>query len=320
MEPLPRGAQFKRAKMLWEIGLGVAGDTAIPYYGNRDIAILVGNGSDRVYKPALRMAVGSPILAKGVVDGELDVAFVNPSAVLTQAYRGTGMYTEPLPVRVLASYPSWDRYVMTINPATGLKSLAEVKARKYPLRVSIREDTTHSTRVLQEQLFAFHGFSFDDIVSWGGSLQLNGPPMDPRRMAAIKNGEVDAVWDEGIVTWFDEALAAGMEVMPFDESELKHLTDIGWRRVTIPAGKFANLKRDYECIDYSGWPLYTRASLSDEDAWKICDAIAQRSDEIPWEDSYTGIGQIGAESEATPLDVPLHPGAERWYREHGHQV
>jgi len=23
------------------------------------------------------------------------------------------------------------------------------------------------------------------------------------------------------------------------------------------------------------------------------------------------------ESEATPMDVPLHPGAERWYREHG---
>jgi TRAP-type uncharacterized transport system substrate-binding protein len=23
------------------------------------------------------------------------------------------------------------------------------------------------------------------------------------------------------------------------------------------------------------------------------------------------------ESDSTPMDVPLHPGAERWYREHG---
>jgi hypothetical protein len=25
---------------------------------------------------------------------------------------------------------------------------------------------------------------------------------------------------------------------------------------------------------------------------------------------------MGRESEETPMDVPLHPGAERWYREH----
>jgi len=28
------------------------------------------------------------------------------------------------------------------------------------------------------------------------------------------------------------------------------------------------------------------------------------------------VQQMGRESDATPMDVPLHPGAERWYREH----
>jgi hypothetical protein len=26
---------------------------------------------------------------------------------------------------------------------------------------------------------------------------------------------------------------------------------------------------------------------------------------------------MGRESDSTPMDVPLHPGAERWCREHG---
>jgi TRAP-type uncharacterized transport system substrate-binding protein len=26
------------------------------------------------------------------------------------------------------------------------------------------------------------------------------------------------------------------------------------------------------------------------------------------------------ESDSTPMDVPLHPGAERWYREHGQKA
>ena len=38
MEPLPRGANFVRAKMLWEIGLHIAGNPETPYGGNRDMA------------------------------------------------------------------------------------------------------------------------------------------------------------------------------------------------------------------------------------------------------------------------------------------
>ena len=45
MEPLPRGANFQRAKLLWEIGLHIAGDPNTPYYGPRDMCITVGSGS-----------------------------------------------------------------------------------------------------------------------------------------------------------------------------------------------------------------------------------------------------------------------------------
>ena len=38
MEPLPKGANFVRAKTLWEIGLHIAGNPATPYGGNRDMA------------------------------------------------------------------------------------------------------------------------------------------------------------------------------------------------------------------------------------------------------------------------------------------
>jgi TRAP-type uncharacterized transport system substrate-binding protein len=72
-----------------------------------------------------------------------------------------------------------------------------------------------------------------------------------------------------------------------------------------------------QVIDYSGWPLYTRASLPDEAAYAVCEAIANRDAEIPWESgSYIGVHTLGDDAELTPRDVPLHPGAERWYREH----
>ena len=320
MEPLPRGANFQRTKFLWEIGLHIAGNPDTPYYGHRDMCIVVGSGSGENFRPWLRMATGSPILAHAVCRGELEMAMVNPSGFLTQAYRGTGLFKEPLPVRVIANYPSWDRFVYALHPRTGLKSLAEIKVKRYPLRLSIREDKTHSTRALVDQTLAAYSFTLADIEAWGGSLQLNGGPGEKRRMGAVHAGTIDAIFDEGLVLWFDEALAAGMEPVTLDESAFQQLEALGWRRVIIPAGRYPHLKSDHECLDYSAWPLYTRASLPDEDAYKVCDALQARKDEIFWESSYTGIGQLGQETEATPLDVPLHPGAARWYREHGFKV
>jgi TRAP-type uncharacterized transport system substrate-binding protein len=320
MEPLPRGANFQRCKILWEIGLQIAGNPATPYYGNRDMCIAVGAGSSENFRPWLRMATGSPHLAHAVCDGSLEMAMVNPSGFLTQAYRGTGLFPAPLPVRVLAIYPSWDRFVYVIHPRTGLNSLAEIKTKRYPLRLSIREDPHHSTRVLVDQTLAAYGFTLADLESWGGSLQLNGGPGDKRRLDALRAESIDAIFDEGLVLWFEEALAAGMRPVSLDEPAFRKLEAIGWRRVKIPAGRVPHLKSDHECLDYGGWPLYTRASLPEEDAYKVCDAIHARRDEIYWEDSYTGTGQLGQDTDATPRDVPLHPGAAKWYHEHGFKV
>jgi TRAP-type uncharacterized transport system substrate-binding protein len=325
MEPLPVGANFIRCKTLWEVALHLAGDPATPYYGNRDMCIAVGKGSGDSFRPWLRMATGAPHLARAVAGGDLDVAVVNPSGILTQAYRGTGMFQAPLPVRILASYPSWDRFVWLIHPSTGIDSLAQIKERRYPLRLSTREDRTHSTRVLIEQTFAAYGFSIAELESWGGSLQLNKGPGDPRRLAALKAGTVDAVFDEGLILWFEEGLKAGMRPITPEERVLAQLEAIGWRRTTIPAGRYAGLNSTYLCIDFSGWPLYTRAALPDEDAYKICAAVHARAGEIPWDEAdpgsaYAGIAQLGGDTAATPRDVPLHPGAARWYREQGANV
>ena len=320
MEPLPRGANFLRAKLLWEIGLQIAGDPATPYYGNRDMCIAVGSGSGESFRPWMRMSTGSPILAHAVARGELELALVNPSGLLTQAYRGTGLFKEALPVRVIANYPSWDRFVYMIHPRTGLSSLAEIKERRYPLRVSVREDATHSTRVLLDQTLEVYGFTLADLQSWGGMLQLNGGPGDKRRMDALEAGTIDAVFDEGISVWFEKALKAGMKPITLEDFAFTKLVALGWRRVPIPAGRFPSLSVEYSCIDFSGWPLYTRASLPDETAYKVCAAIQAREEQIRWEGSYTGLGQLGQDTDATPLDVPLHPGAAHWYREQGFKI
>ena len=316
MEPLPRGANFRRAKMLWEIGLHIAGNPDTPYGGNRDVCMTVGNGSGEHYRPWLRMATGSPILAHDVAEGGLEMAMVNPSGLLTQAYRGVGLFKTPLPLRVVACYPTWDRFVFMIHPRTGLRTLRDIRDARYPLHVSVKEDETHSTRVCIDQALGFYGFSLADIVSWGGRLNVTGAPNDVRRMVPLREGSLDAIFDEGLVRWFDDALAAGMVPIELEADHFAHLGALGWRKVTIPAGKFPHLKQDHACIDYGGWPLYAHETLNEQTAYDVCAALAAREAQVVWEeDGYTDITQIVRDTEATPIDVPLHPGSARWLRE-----
>jgi TRAP-type uncharacterized transport system substrate-binding protein len=317
MEPLPRGANFVRAKTLWEIGLHIAGNPATPYGGNRDMVIAIGSGSGARFRPWLRLATGSAILAEEVASGGVELAFVNPSALLTQAYRGVGLFRAPLPVRIVAVYPSWDRFVFMVHPRTGIRSLKDMKEKRYPLRVSVREDPTHSTLVLIDQALSLHDFTLRDIESWGGRLIVCGSPFDDRRMQPLRRGELDAIFDEGIKTWLDEALACGLAPIELDRAEFEQLGRLGWRRVSLPKARFARLSRDVDTLDFSGWPIYASASLAEEIAYDVCGALAARTAEIPWERGTQGtVGQMGRETHATPMDVPLHPGAERWYCEH----
>jgi len=318
MEPLPKGANFVRAKTLWEIGLHIAGNPATPYGGNRDMVITIGSGSGPQFRPWLRLATGSAILAEEVAKGGgVDLAFVNPAALLTQAHRGVGLFKTPLPVRIIASYPSWDRFVFAVHPRTGIRSLADIKAQRYPLRASVREDPTHSTHVLIEQAFALHGFTLSDIESWGGKLVLCGGPSDARRLDPMARGEIDAVFDEGIKVWLDEALAAGLVPLELDEDEFAAMGKLGWRRVRLPKARVPRLVKEIDALDFSGWPIYANAALPEQTAYDVCAALAAREAEIPWEKDSDGSAlHMVSDTETTPMDVPLHPGAERWHREH----
>ena len=249
--------------------------------------------------------------------GGLEAAFVNPSALLTQAYRGVGLFRTALPVRIIASYPSWDRFVFMVHPRTGIRSLKDIKAKQYPLRVSVREDPTHSTLVLIEQAFALHGLKLQDIEAWGGRIITCGGPSDVRRLEPL-----GARRDRRGVRRGHQGVAergAGGRLVPLEiePAEFDALGQLGWRRVVLPKARFPGLARDFDTFDFSGWPIYTSASLPEQMAYDICGALAAREAEVPWEKGTGGSAlHMVRETESTPMDVPLHPGAERWYREH----
>ena len=105
----------------------------------------------------------------------VDVAFINPSAIVTMAYRGKGFYKKKLPLRALASSPSWDKMAFAVAKDLKIKSLFEIAERKIPLK-SRRVPRIDNTTLLQRtEILSLYGLSFAKIKSWGRKRAVRLP-------------------------------------------------------------------------------------------------------------------------------------------------
>src|SRR3954463_8100747 len=133
-----------------------------------------------------------------LAEGQLDMAIANPSAALTLAYRGTGPFSRPLPLRTIAVIPSADQFVFAVRKETGLTRFEDIGQKRAPLRVLLRGVPDHFLHAMLGDIAAAAGFAADDIPKWGGELRKVGPHPLPgdEKFAAMVRGEADALFDE----------------------------------------------------------------------------------------------------------------------------
>ena len=252
--------------------------------------------------------------------GEVALAIVNPSATLTLAYRGTGPFSEPLPVSTIAVIPSRDEYVFAVSSKTGLRTFDEIAAAKPRLRIGVRDQRDHSLHFMLDDIMRVSGFSRDDVAAWGGEFRFTGGVPDPEspKFRALVDGTLDAVWDEGADEWLPAALAAGMTILSLSEPAVQRLEKLGYRRAVLAASRYPQLPSDVLTVDFSGWPVFVHAGVSDDLVTQICAALRKRVGDIPWqEDAPLTIERMVRNAADAPYDVPLHPAAERYWREQG---
>jgi Fe2+ transport system protein FeoA len=259
-----------------------------------------------------------------LADGKASVVWINPSASVTLAYRGTGPLKAPIPLRAIAVFPSWDLMGFAVHEATGVESLEQIKKDRIPLRlstgpVSKRDMTESPVTFMVHSALKAAGFSVEDLRRWGGKIQAVSRPSHPDRRLGIENGAINAVFDEGIKSWGQTALNHGFRYLPITGQVLSRLRAMGYRPGTVPRLYFKGLAGDVPTIDFSGWPMAVRADMANDVAYALCEALEARRKVIPTDNFRPlRIADLCANSEEAPCDVPLHPGAKRFYRERGY--
>jgi TRAP-type uncharacterized transport system substrate-binding protein len=252
--------------------------------------------------------------ARLVGTGKLDVAWINPSIITTMAHLGKGPFHKSYPIRALAVFPSWDRLVVAVAGNLGIRSMEELKEKLPALSASVA--TNDCVDFAIAAMLKAHGLKLDSF----GKVELVERPSNPRRRDGIVSGEINVVIDEGLDSWGALAVKHGFVFLPFSKKALAKLERYGFRRAPLGGGRF---KGDFdpatEVVDYSGWPIVTHANFPDELAYSFVAALENIREEIPYDAAeIPPMTSFCRGTEEAPLDIPLHPGAERYYREHGY--
>ena len=306
-----------RAKIMLEPVSYMMTEADWPY---RETTIALQSQGDELGSFSL-FGANNPDSIRRVFERTLDISIMNPSAILSMAHRGVGLFTEPMQVALIAVLPHSDQLGFAVSEASGLTSLSDIREKRYPLRLSVRGSLDSSTTRLVEKVLNVHGFSYQDILDWGGNVSYDQPmpggelPDYPFRLGRVAQGELDAVFEEGVMVWANAVPEVGMRFLEIDEEHLAELERVGFKRGTIEKSRYERLPADVATVDFSGWPIYTRLDASDLLIRKFCEGLEARKSSIPWQFGPLAqpdlpLAQMVTNAPETPVDVPFHPAAQ----------
>ena len=255
-----------------------------------------------------------------IADGRYDMGITTPLWYARMAIEGRGRFKEPLPLKLIAVLPHDDQLALAVRRDLGIRSLHDVRERRYPLRVSMHtaQSNTPAGWVIEE-IFRQYGFSIDDIRQWGGVI-LNDQPADLSSATAVPvDPSFHAVMDEAVMTrrWHRIADQYDLHYLSLDESVLARCEDFGMERGVLKQGRMRGVRADVPAIDFGGWALYCRSDCPDEVAYFAAKSLHEQQAHINkrFDVPYPGMTAPIDIRHVDETDLPIHPGAARYYAE-----
>jgi len=210
-----------------------------------------------------------------------------------------------------------DRYYLVAVAARKLNinSLREIRDKKMPVRIF-----TQPVGALGEfggrQLLRAYGLSYADVKGWGGSTTHVGYNVI---VDAFKDGRADLLL--AVVTPKHPSVSeivtfADVKFLPIDPEAVKALEPLGYSAATMAASTFKNQP---DPVNTVGFPtvVITNKDLPEPVAYTVTKAIIENKDALVR--GHAGLAGFDPKTAWQPdkVGIPLHPGAERAYREKG---
>lgn len=322
-QPLPETESSRAAESSKAIRIAGAGNS---YAGFSRVAVLLLSNLKPLYPDRdmwmdyhnISRAFRDGILLVG--DGKAEVVFVNTPHLAAMAVAGRGLFDRPVPLRGIGVYPSEDWTVLAVDPKLGIRSFADLREKRYPLKIATGyTDGDNVLPVLLKELLERHGIPLEEFGRWGGQIIGSGPSGAARQ--AYVEGKADAVFHE---SGYDDRWLGYMKQRPMtfvgaEPQVVQQMEkEFGWPSVTVPANYYPGQTKPFQMLDFGSWMICVRQDIEDDLAYRIAQIFIEKVQEVdPAKGGFGGNPQKFDPVTAIQVPIPLHPGAMRYYREKG---
>jgi TRAP transporter TAXI family solute receptor len=196
-----------------------------------------------------------------------------------------------------------------------VSSFRDIKDKKLPIRM-VTQPVGSLGEFAGRQLLRAAGVSYADIKSWGGSTQHVGYNVI---VDAFKDGRADILF--AVITPKHPSIseivsAVDVKFIGLESDTIATLAPLGYVAATMPANTFKNQGEPVKTV---GFPtvLITNRELPEPVAYTVTRTVLDNKDALVR--GHAGLVEFDPKTAWQPdkVGIPLHPGAERAYREKG---
>lgn len=228
------------------------------------------------------------------------------------AYRGTGFYAKDEPMknlRLIANIQSPYYLIVAAKADTGITDLSQIREKRWPVRVLTGLNADAVKAILQ-----YYGLSKASIEAAGGHVSGSRSGWDNFDVIIGGGGGLATAPEWNV--WLNVSQKFKLNYLELPEPLLATLSkEPGSQRGTIPVGLLPGIERPIPTVVRTGTVIYCRADAPDDFAYTVAKAMDEHQDLLQWSHlnfSYNLHNVWKAE------DVPLHPGAARYYKSMGY--
>ena len=201
---------------------------------------------------------------------------------------------------------------------TGINTIEDLVEQKYPVKLVIKTAGSFG-ELTAEKVFEALGVTFEDIESWGGTVEMTG-------VDAIKSGLQDDQYDmtidhigAGQSSTTELCLTHDMYDVQMADSTMETLVEMGYEYVTVPANTWNGQTEEIKTVG-SQQLVLVDANMDDATAYTLTKAIVEHIDELSASLSDAGYFDPQTGGTLAMTGAPLHPGAKAYYEENGYPV
>ena len=238
--------------------------------------------------------------------GRGEIAFTLGDS-LSDAWKGNEEAGFKSPLKKLrgiaAIYPNYIQIVARDD--AGIKTLADLKGKKISVGAPKSGTELNARAVLHAAGIEYKDFAKVEYLPFGESVEL------------MKNRQIDVTLQSaglGVSSLRDLAASVPIVVVPIPEDVIRKINDPAYIHAIVPANTYNGQASDVSTAAVQNF-LVTHEGVSDEIVYGMTKALWTNLDQLVA--AHSAAKAIDIKKATQGMPVPLHPGAQKYYREVG---